>query len=327
MNASTPADTLLDVKDLSVSFGARGLPDSHRIKALREVSLAVRRAETLAVVGESGCGKTTLLRCITGLLAPETGSVTFEGTRMDGLSNRALLPFRRRIQMVFQKPLDSLNRRSTVGEIVAMPLIVHGIGDRRSRTEKVEKTMEDVGLNPAFRNRYPHELSGGQQQRVAIARALILEPDLIVADEPVSSLDVSVQGKIINLLLDLQEQRGLTYLLISHDLGVVERMADRILVMYLGRIVEEGPAEQLLRRPSHPYTRALTDSSPRLGQPIGDTTPLEGEIPSPLDRGTGCPFESRCASSLGEVCRSKMPPITVIAGGVKVRCHLYPEGK
>jgi oligopeptide/dipeptide ABC transporter ATP-binding protein len=320
---------ILDVRGMSKEFPVRGSSGTEVVRALQDVHLQVRKGETVAVVGESGCGKTTLLRCIMGLTEPTAGTVSFAADSITGLNRRAWQPYRRRIQMVFQKPFASLNRRRTVGEIVEMPLAVHRIGDRATRARRVEETLDSVGLGAAFRNRYPHELSGGQQQRVAIARALVLEPEVIVADEPVSALDVSVQSKIINLLLDLQEQRGLSYLVISHDLGVVERMADRILVMYLGRVVEEGPAHEVLHNPKHPYTRALVSSTPRIGVRASAVAPLSGEIPSPLAPPPGCTFHPRCRSFIGEVCRAKVPGVTPLPNDVSVRCHLYagePQG-
>lgn len=321
-NAQQP---VLEVQGMSKEFPVRGPTGTEVVRALQDVDLNVRRGETLAVVGESGCGKTTLLRCIMGLIEPTAGIVNFGADSITGLSRRGWQPYRRRIQMVFQKPLASLNRRRTVGEIVEMPLLVHRVGDRTSRARRVEETLDSVGLGAAFRNRYPHELSGGQQQRVAIARALVLEPEVIVADEPVSALDVSVQSKIINLLLDLQEQRGLSYLVISHDLGVVERMADRIMVMYLGRVVEDGPAHEVLHNPKHPYTRALISSTPRIGVRAQATAPLSGEIPSPLAPPPGCSFHPRCRSFLGEVCRTAVPVTSRLPGDVSVRCHLYAD--
>jgi peptide/nickel transport system ATP-binding protein len=314
---------ILQVTSLSVSFPVRGGGGREDIKAVQDVSISVPRGRTLAVVGESGCGKTTLVRSIMGLIRPTAGEVRFEGQAMNGLTGRQWLPYRRRIQMIFQKPLASLNRRRTVGEILAMPLRVHRIGDRARRARRVEEVLDAVGLNTAFRNRYPHELSGGQQQRVAIARALVLEPEILVADEPVSSLDVSVQGKIVNLLLDLQEERGLTYLVIAHDLGVVERVADQIAVMYLGRVVEYGPAASVLHAPKHPYTRALIKSSPKLGQRSTARAPLTGEIPSPLDPPAGCSFHPRCPAFIGEVCRARAPALLKAGDGVHARCHLY----
>lgn len=317
---------ILDVQGVSKEFAVRGTHDLEVVRALQDVSLQVKAGETVAVVGESGCGKTTLLRCIMGLLEPTAGSVRFGGTDLVGLSRTQWQPYRRRIQMVFQKPQASLNRRRTVGEIVEMPLVVHRLGNRANRVARVEEMLEAVGLGAAFRNRYPHELSGGQQQRVAIARALVLEPDVIVADEPVSALDVSVQSKIINLLLDLQQQRGLSYLVISHDLGVVERMADRILVMYLGKVVEEGPAAEVLHNPKHPYTKALIGSTPKIGVRARVTAPLTGEIPSPLSPPTGCAFHPRCRSIIGEVCRTTVPVVTRLSQDMTVRCHLHnPE--
>ena len=314
---------VLEVRELSKFFPVRGSGTNEVVRALQDVSLTVGRRETVAVVGESGCGKTTLLRCITGMIEPTQGNVRFDGHDVTGLTRRGWLPYRKRIQMIFQKPLASLNRRRTIEEIVAMPLVVHDIGNRRSRAKRVEEALESVGLSVALRNRYPHELSGGQQQRVAIARALVLEPEVIVADEPVSSLDVSVQGKIINLLLDLQEKRGLSYLVISHDLGVVERIADRIFVMYLGRVVEEGPADRILNDPQHPYTKALIGSTPRIGVRARATAQLTGEIPSPLAPPTGCTFHPRCRAFIGDVCRTKEPRMVDIDGHVAVRCHLH----
>lgn len=316
---------LLEVDDLTKSFEVRtgwGRPDQ-AVQAVSRVSFDLGRGETVAIVGESGCGKTTTVRCIMGLVQPTAGDVRFEGRSLSGLSPSEWLPYRRRIQMVFQKPMASLNRKKTVGDILTMPLKVHDVGTRAERDEAIDEVLDAVGMTSTYRDRYPHELSGGQQQRVAIARALILRPELIVADEPVSSLDVSVQGKIINLLLDLQRDRNLTYLIIAHDLGVVNRMADRVVVMYLGEIVETGPTHEVLGNPKHPYTQALLTSVPKLGVRKTPGESLRGELPSPLSPPSGCRFHTRCPAYLGDICKTDSPEPTVLAEGGMVRCHLH----
>ncbi len=319
-------DTLLETHGLVKHFPIRqGIFGSRPLRAVDGVDLELRRAETLAVVGESGCGKSTLARLLVGLIKPTYGEVRFAGqsvTRPRGAWAKAL---RRDLQIVFQDPYSSLNPRMTVGTIVERPLVIHRLGDRAGRAVAVAELFRAVGLSPAFATRYPHELSGGQRQRVAIARALATRPKLVVADEPTSGLDVSVQAKILNLLKELQRSFGLTYVFISHDMRVVRQMADRVAVMYLGRIVELALTAQLFDRPEHPYTQALLAAVP-------DTDPtrrrvwvkVEGDPPSPLSPPGGCRFNPRCPFAK-DVCRTVEPVLTLRDAGHETACHLVDE--
>jgi peptide/nickel transport system ATP-binding protein len=289
-----------------------------RVHAVEDISFSVQPGETVGLVGESGCGKSTTARLLTRLLQPTSGKVFFDGQDITNLKPRELRPLRREIQMIFQDPYASLNPRQTVGQIIGAPYRVHQIkGDTK---QKVQELMDRVGLNPEHYNRYPHEFSGGQRQRIGVARALALRPKLIVCDEPVSALDVSIQAQILNLLEDLQEEFKLTYIFISHDLGVVRHISDRIAVMYLGHIVESASAEELYADPKHPYTAALLSAVPKghAAADLSKRTTLEGDVPSPIDPPSGCPFHPRCpkarevAGRAGEVpddCRNDMPPL------------------
>jgi oligopeptide transport system ATP-binding protein len=289
------------VRDLYVHFSARrGLfGPAGFIRAVDGVSFDIRPGETLGLVGESGCGKSTTARAIVGLIDPHVmrGEVRLGGQRIDGLSPRAMLPHRRVVQMIFQDPYASLNPRMTVGSIIGEPLAIFGLGRPRDRKLRTMELMDLVGLNPTFLNRYPHEFSGGQRQRIGIARALAVEPRLIVCDEPVSALDVSIQAQVINLLVELQERLGVAYLFISHDLSVVRHISHRIGVMYLGRIVELAESDELHRRPLHPYTQALLSAAP-VPDPLRERQRrriiLRGEVPSPDKSYPGCPFADRC---------------------------------
>ena len=297
-----------------------------KLLAVDAVSLRVMRGETLGLVGESGCGKSTLGRCLLRLQTVSDGTVRFAGTDISTMSLRALRPLRPRMQMVFQDPYGSLNPRRRVGDLVAEPLRVHrdADGNRRSPravAARVGELAELVGLNPAQMERYPHEFSGGQRQRIGIARALALDPELVVADEPVSALDVSVQAQVINLLMDLQDRLGLTYVFIAHDLTVVRQIATRVAVMYLGGIVEIGPVSELFARPAHPYTAALLDAVPRLSR-VGraHAPPLRGEVPSPLDLPSGCRFHTRCPK-VESRCRVDRPALRNAGTAHEVACH------
>jgi oligopeptide/dipeptide ABC transporter ATP-binding protein len=313
-NGSEP---ILDVRDLKKYYPIRGGIFGGRIgdvRAVDGVSFSVRAGETLGLVGESGCGKSTLGRTIIRLEEPTAGQVLFEGRDLAHASKQELFQLRRDIQIIFQDPYSSLNPRMTVGEIVREPLLVHGIGTKAQQTEKVRALLETVGLTGEMLGRYPHEFSGGQRQRIGIARALALEPKLLIADEPVSALDVSVQSQVINLMVKLQREMNLTYVFISHDLSVVEHVSDTIAVMYLGRIVELGPADTVFERPSHPYTRALLQAIPA-PNPRARHTPegVKGETPSPIAPPEGCPFHPRCPYAI-EACRAQIPPLDAAPG-------------
>jgi len=306
-NDAKSADTqsvdtpLLQIRDMKVHFPFRrgSWPRSEKgfIRAVDGVSFAVREGETFGLVGESGCGKSTTARAILNLVRPTDGEVHLEGERIDHLPESAMHPHRRTVQMIFQDPFSSLNPRMTVGRIIMEPMHVHRLHKPRIRRLEAMRLMDIVGLNPRFLNRYPHEFSGGQRQRIGIARALAVQPKLILCDEPVSALDVSIQAQVINLLVDLQKRLGLAYLFISHDLSVVRHISDRIGVMYLGRLIEVADADQLYANPLHPYTQALMSAIP-LADPVLERTrkrvPLTGEVPSPDKEYPGCPFADRC---------------------------------
>ncbi|MBC8790697.1 MAG: oligopeptide ABC transporter ATP-binding protein OppF [Tagaea sp. CACIAM 22H2] len=309
--------TLLEVDGLVKTYLDRR---GRRVQAVDGVSFTLATGEVLGIVGESGCGKTTLGRTAMRLLAPDAGSIRFEGTDIAKLGPRALKPFRRGMQMIFQDPFGSLNPRHKIGTIVGEPLAVHGIGGARAR---VGELLDLVGLGAEAATRFPHEFSGGQRQRIAIARALALSPKLIVADEPVSALDVSIQSQIINLIVDLRARLGLSMLFVSHDLSVVRHVCDRVAVMYLGRIVEIGATERIFAAPRHPYTQALLSAIPR---PPGSTAPvqprivLQGEIPDPADPPPGCRFHRRCPR-MSDACAQTAPKMESASDGVAAACH------
>jgi len=306
---------VLQTNDLKVHHKTpRGM-----LRAVDGVSIEVAPGETLGLVGESGCGKSTLARCIVGISRPTEGSVSLAGFTDDG-SRAERFRRARAVQMVFQDPSGSLNPRLSVGRIIEEPLMVHRIGSRAERRERVEAIARQVGLAPYHLERFPHELSGGQRQRVSIARALTLEPGLLVCDEAVSALDVSVQAQVLNLFLDLQHRLGLAYLFISHDLAVVRYISHRIAVMYLGRIVEVGPAEAVWSRRNHPYTRALVDAIPDETIRRDRTSLLEGDVPSPVNPPSGCAFRTRCPHAQAR-CADEVPLLRDRGGGLQVACH------
>ncbi|MCW2928368.1 MAG: oligopeptide transporter, ATP-binding protein [Thermoleophilia bacterium] len=329
------APPILQVRNLKKYFpirkGAIFAKEVGAVKAVDDVSFDLWPGETLGVVGESGCGKSTTGRAILQLHKPTSGSVTFQGQELTTLNNQQMRAVRRDLQIVFQDPYASLNPRMTVGNIIAEPLVIHSIGTKETRKARVKELLDIVGLNPAFTNRYPHEFSGGQRQRIGIARALALQPKLIICDEPVSALDVSIQAQVMNLLEDLQNEFDLTYLFIAHDLAVVKHVSDRVAVMYLGKIVEIAEAEKLYADPQHPYTQALLSSIPVADPQVArrkDRIVLKGDVPSPANPPSGCPFHERCWK-MQSICKQQMPPLEMKDGdpGHQMACWFPgPDG-
>jgi oligopeptide transport system ATP-binding protein len=330
MSTGNGKQPLVEVQDLKMHFPiTRGIIFQRQvgaIKAVDGVSFDLYKGETLGLVGESGCGKSTTGRAILQLHRPTDGHVRFEGKELTDTKGEELRKMRRRMQMIFQDPYASLNPRMTVGSIIGEPLEVHGIGNnKKERQERVQELLKIVGLNPVFVNRYPHEFSGGQRQRIGIARALAVNPAFIVCDEPISALDVSIQAQIINLLEDLQDELGLTYLFIAHDLSVVRHISDRIAVMYLGKIAEVADRDELYEKPMHPYTQALLSAVPIPDPQIEGRRHriiLEGDVPSPANPPKGCNFCTRCPRVM-DVCRDQEPPFKDYGGGHYVACWLY----
>jgi peptide/nickel transport system ATP-binding protein len=333
---ATPADALMTVTGLTKHFPVtRGIIFRHRVGLVRsvdDVSFEVNRGETLGIVGESGCGKTTTARMLTRLIEPTAGQILFDGRDITHLRAGAMRPLRREIQMIFQDPYSSLNPRHTVGAIVGAPWRLQKVKTEQGTKKSVQELLELVGLNPEHYNRYPHEFSGGQRQRIGIARTLALRPKLIVADEPVSALDVSIQAQVINLLDDLQSELGLTYVIIAHDLSVIRHVANRVAVMYLGNLVELASRNDLYERPRHPYTVALLSAVP-LPEPSKrgaagererrERIRLVGDVPSPLNPPPACRFHTRCWKAQ-EICRTEPPPLRELAPSHQVACH-FPE--
>jgi oligopeptide transport system ATP-binding protein len=319
---------LLEVEDLKKHFPvSQGVLLSRlgkTVKAVDGVSFTVDEGETLGLVGESGCGKSTTGRCINRLLEATTGRIQFQGADVRKLRSKQLKAYRRDVQFIFQDPYASLNPRMTFGEIMSEPLVIHGVGTRRERQERCKEMLEIVGLNPEHIHRYPHEFSGGQRQRVGIARALMLRPKMIICDEPVSALDVSIQAQIINLLEDLQKEFGLTYLFIAHDLAVIRHICDRVAVMYLGKIVELGGWRAVYNAPSHPYTQSLLSAVP-VPDPEKQRQRariiLEGDVPNPIDPPPGCRFHTRCPIAQFPICCDEEPPLREVAPGHQAACH------
>ncbi|MGP4066165.1 ABC transporter ATP-binding protein [Oceanobacillus sp. M65] len=321
--------TLLEIKNLKKYFEiSQGMfKEKINVRAVDDISFSVREGETFALVGESGCGKSTTGRTILRLTDPTDGQIVFKGKNIEKLPYNQMRALRNRMQMVFQDPYASLNPKKTIRQILMEPLRVHNKFPKEERLEKINNMLKIVGLSEEHLDRYPHEFSGGQRQRIGIARAVILQPDFIIADEPVSALDVSVQSQVINLMLDLQEEFGLTYLFISHDLSVIEHMTDRVAVMYLGKIVEVADTEELFANPKHPYTQALISAVP-ISHPDEEKERiiLTGDVPSPANPPSGCSFHTRCPFAM-DICREVEPVSKEFSNGHKANCHLYTDSE
>jgi peptide/nickel transport system ATP-binding protein len=311
-------EPLLEVNGVTVEYNMQGA----RFDAISDINLSIEKGETLGLVGESGCGKSTMGRAIIQLPSPTSGSVKFSGKEITGLSHNEMRPIRKSMQIIFQDPISSLNPRRRVRNIVAEPLVISGIKNKEEIDHKVREALNAVGMDPDIAmDRRPHEFSGGQCQRICIARALILEPDLVICDEPVSALDVSVQAQILNLLEDMKERYGLTLLFISHDLAVVKNVSDRVAVMYLGKVCELAQSEQLYKAPAHPYTAGLIATIPEVGDKgVTKSLALKGEIPSPLNPPSGCRFRNRCPIAQDK-CTTDEPILNEIVSGHQVACH------
>ncbi|MHB1126163.1 MAG: ABC transporter ATP-binding protein [Bacillota bacterium] len=320
-----PGEPLVQVKNLHKCFSVKSRSFGSRsyLKAVEGVSFNISRGETLGLVGESGCGKTTVGRTIIQLLEPTAGEVIFAGQNITCLPGRQMFSLRRRMQMIFQDPFASLNPRMTVGDIVGEPLDVHGLARGKERTRRIYSLLDRVGLLPEHAGRFPHEFSGGQRQRIGIARALAVEPEFIICDEPISALDVSIQAQVVNMLQDLQKEMNLTYLFIAHDLSMVRYISNRVAVMYLGKIMEIAPSDDLYANPLHPYTQALLSAIP-IADPVVEREKrriiLEGELPDPLNPPGGCRFRTRCPQ-VGEQCTRETPLLREIGEGHQVACH------
>ncbi|AST93881.1 peptide ABC transporter substrate-binding protein [Sutcliffiella cohnii] len=322
-------EPLLKVRGLKKHFAMESpIPfrkSTQSVKAVDGVSFDVFPGETLGIVGESGCGKSTMARLVNQLITPSGGTVEFKGENLVGMEGKKLRDYRKSIQMVFQDPFASLDPRKTIGQLIAEPLVIHSIGNKETRSARVKELLEVVGLSEYHAERYPHEFSGGQRQRINIARALALNPDVIICDEPVSALDVSVQAQVINLLKQLQKEYNLTYIFISHDLNVVKYMCDRIAVMYLGKIVEMGTYNDLYDHPKHPYTKALLSAIPKESpHDKKERIILTGSVPSPINPPSGCHFHERCPVAL-DICKTVVPELKETGNGHVASCHLLKD--
>ena len=328
------AQPLVEVRDLVKHFPIRGGILQRTIglvQAVDGVSFEIRRGETLGLVGESGCGKTTVGRLLLRLIEPTAGTIRFDGVDLTALKGRALKPYRRRMQIIFQDPYSSLDPRTPIADSIGEGLRIHGLGTPAERRAKVERMMDLVGLAPYHASRYPHEFSGGQRQRIGIARALVLEPDLVVCDEPVSALDVSIQAQVLNLLKQLQRDLGLTYVFVAHNMGVVEHISDRVAVMYLGRIAELAERRELFRKQEHPYTEALMSAIPVPNPELKrKRVILKGDVPSPVNPPSGCRFHPRCQVRQQmdgpAICAETIPPLIDLGGGHLCACHFRQPG-
>lgn len=342
--SNSPPNTLLSVKKLNKEFNISGglldqlafqngrlIRKKETVKAINGISLDILKGEALCLVGESGCGKTTVGRTIMGLLSPSKGTIHYRQHRIDNLNRSQLLPYRKQMQMIFQNPYASLNPRKNVATTLLEPVKFHFPEmSKAQHQEKVEQVMESVGVSANWGTRFPHEFSGGQRQRISIARALMVDPEFIVADEPISALDVSIQAQVLNLLMEAREERGLTYLFITHDLSVVEHFGTRVAVMYLGRICELGTTAEVFSSPRHPYTQALLSAIPKLGESklTGKSKhiKLKGEVPTPINLPSGCVFHGRCPHAI-QRCSEEIPELSNPANGVQVACHAVEENR
>ncbi|MBW7472202.1 ABC transporter ATP-binding protein [Marinobacter sp. F4218] len=337
---TSPSSTLVDIRGLEKKFdlsgslleqisfkGGRFQRKQEAVHAINGVDLQVQKGEALCVVGESGCGKSTVARTVMGLLSPSAGEIHYDGQRIDNLDGKEVLPYRRKMQMIFQNPYASLNPRMTIQQTLEEPIRFHQPNAKDIEVrDKVHEVMHSVGIDPDWGSRFGHEFSGGQRQRIAIARALAVDPEFIVADEPISALDVSIQAQVLNLLMDAQESRNLTYLFITHDLAVVEHFGTRVAVMYLGRVCELADTRTLFSTPRHPYTQALLSAIPKLADDRPSHIRLQGEVPTPVQLPSGCVFHGRCPYA-NERCRQEIPQLIATDGGTRVACHAVEEGR
>lgn len=337
---TSPSSPLVDIRGLEKKFdlsgglleqisfkGGRFHRKQEAVHAINGVDLQVRQGEALCVVGESGCGKSTVARTVMGLLSPSAGEIHYDGQRIDHLDGKEVLPYRRKMQMIFQNPYASLNPRMTIQQTLEEPIRFHQPDASESQIrDKVQDVMESVGIDPDWGSRFGHEFSGGQRQRIAIARALAVDPKFIVADEPISALDVSIQAQVLNLLMEAQESRNLTYLFITHDLAVVEHFGTRVAVMYLGRVCELADTRTLFNTPRHPYTQALLSAIPKLEDDRPNHIRLQGEVPTPVQLPSGCVFHGRCAYA-DDRCRQEIPQLIATDSGAQVACHAVEEGR